>query len=141
MNADQGIFDNSCDIIDESSKASEGATKLRLSATEKVMKTPSTRKREQISHQQIEITKNLFVVVCAFLACFVLYFVLIFLLEQSQAKIYIATLPFANSAMNFAIYACKHPNFKAVLRCMMRFSYTDIPQPSRLSKFLLSKKT
>ena len=38
-------------------------------------------------------------------------------------------LPLANSALNFVIYARKHPEFKEVLGCMMGCSYADIPQP------------
>ena len=141
VTSEQGIYNNSCDTTDEPSKTSTGVTKSGSNTTEETLAMPSIRKRDQISRQQIEITKNLFVVVCAFLTCFVPFFVLNLFLEQSQAYIYIGTLPLANSAINFAIYACKHPDFKAVLRCMMRCSYADIPQPSRLLKFLLSKKT
>ena len=141
VTSDQGIIYNSCDATDEQSKTTTGVPKPGSNAMEESLAMPSTRKRDQISRQQIEITKNLFVVVCAFLACFAPYFVLNLLLEQSQAYIFIGILPFTNSTINFAIYACKHPDFKAVLRCMMRCSYTDIPQPSRLLKFLLSKKT
>ena len=144
MTSEQGTYNNSCDITDitdEPSKASTGETKSGSITTEETLATHSIRKRDQISHQQIEITKNLFAVVCAFFVCFVPYLVLNPALGSSHVNYYIRILPLANSVVNFVIYARKHPDFKVVLGCMMRCSYNDIPQPSRLLKFLLSKKT
>ena len=127
------------------SEQSKTSTEVTISnTTDETLVAPSTcstRKRETISCQQIEITKNLFIVVCAFFVCFVPYFVLNPVLGSSHAIYYIRILPLANSAINFVIYAHKHPDFKVVLGCMMRCSYADIPQPSGLLKFLLSKKT
>ena len=141
VTSEQGIINNSCDTIDEPSKVSTEARKSGSNTTEETLAMPSTRKREQISHQQIEITKNLFIIVCAFFVCFVPFTVLNPVLGPSRTIYYMTILPLANSAINFVIYARKHPDFKVVLGCMMRCSYADIPQPSRLLKFLLSKKT
>ena len=46
---------------------------------------------------------------------------------------------FANRAVNFFIYARKHPDFKVVLGHIIRCSYEDIPNPSKLLKCLLKK--
>ncbi len=105
--------------------------------------TPS--KRPRISSRKIQITKNLFMIFCAFSICFLPYFALraIEVVSNSNIKhymFYVKILPFANSAINFIIYASKHPDFKVVLRCMMKCSYADIPQPSPILKYLLSKK-
>ena len=153
------IINKSCDSADEpfqsvsvslimetqshgqNKTSTEGVTKQGSNITDKTSIMPSITKRKTISRQQIEITKNLFIVVCAFFACFFPYFVLNPILGSSHAIYYIRLLPLANSAINFAIYARKHPDFKVVLGCMMRCSYADIPQPSRLLKFLLSNKT
>ena len=118
----------------------EGSTKPRSNTTDGTSVARTNRMRKTISHQQIEVTKNLFIVVCAFLACFVPYFVLNPILGSSHAIYYIRILPLANSAINFVIYALKHPDFKVVLGCMMRCSYADIPEPSRLLKFFLPKE-
>ena len=55
---DQGIIYNSCDITDEQSKATTGVTKPGSNNTEESLAMSKTRKRDQISHQQIEITKK-----------------------------------------------------------------------------------
>ena len=102
----------------------------------------ATAQKKQISEKQLEITKNLFIVVCAFFICFVPYFVAVAVdlsTDLNKIVFYCQLSPFANSALNFAIYARKHPDFKVVLGCMMRCSYAEIPKPSRLLK-LLSKK-
>ena len=149
MTSEEGIInqsyhdnEESCSISEPPFKArKEGSTKLRSNTKDETSIATSSRIRKTISHQQVEITKNLFIVVCAFFACFVPYFVLNPILGSSHAIYYIRLLPLANSAINFVIYAHKHPNFKVVLGCLMRFSYTDIPKPSRFLKFLMSKKT
>ncbi|XP_072025584.1 LOW QUALITY PROTEIN: beta-2 adrenergic receptor-like [Amphiura filiformis] len=100
-------------------------------------------RRKQISKQEIVITKNLFIVVVGFFVCFVPYFTIL-ALPNSNTILHIryyATLgPYANSAINFIIYAIKHPDFKVVPRHMMRCSYADIPQPSPILKYLLSRR-
>ena len=100
----------------------------------------------KISRQQIQITKNLFLVVCVFFICFVPINVINFVFFVSDPsptvnalRQYVGLLGFASSAISFFIYASKHPDFKIVLGHMMRCSYSKIPQPSRLLKFLLSK--
>ena len=142
MNKSYHNTDEPCSVSETPFKATtEGVTKPGSNIMDEKPVVPSTVRRESISCQQIEITKNLFIVVCAFFACFVPYFIVNPVLGPSHAQYYVRMLPIANSAINFLIYARKHPDFKVVLGCMMRCSYADIPQPSRLLKFLLSKKT
>ncbi|XP_072019039.1 beta-2 adrenergic receptor-like [Amphiura filiformis] len=107
----------------------------------------AVQRRKQISKQEIEITKNLFVVVIGFFACFIPYFIMHSFRESTinnanieHAFFYVKGIPFINSVINFIIYAMKHPDFKVVLRHMMRCSYADIPQPSPILKYLLSRK-
>ncbi|XP_072037212.1 G-protein coupled receptor moody-like [Amphiura filiformis] len=99
----------------------------------------SLTRREQISQKQIEITKNLFVVVCSLYLCYLPYFILIFVPDSNHILFYARIITLANSTINFAIYAGKHPDFKFVFGHMMRRSYRDIPQPSRFLKFFLSQ--
>ena len=111
-----------------------------VSDREITVTSPQTKK---ISRQQIHITKNLFVVVCVFFICFVplAFIVLVGKPSPTISDIswFLQLLGFANSAINFFIYASKHPDFKIVLGHMMRCSYSKIPQPTRLLNFLLSK--
>ena len=78
---------------------------------------------KKISLQQIQITKNLFLVVCAFFICFV-PISLIFVVGKPSPTVnditwYFELLVFTNSAINFFIYASKHPDFKIVLGHMI----------------------
>ena len=100
-----GTINTSCDSADETfqsvsvstisetqlngqNKASTGDV-TKPQANHKTSVTPAIRKRKTISRQQIEITKNLFIVVCAFFACFFPYFVLNPILGSSHAIYYI----------------------------------------------------
>ncbi|XP_072039510.1 beta-2 adrenergic receptor-like [Amphiura filiformis] len=103
----------------------------------------AVRRRKQISKQEIAITKNLAVVVIGFFACFVPYFILLAIrhtINVEHVYFYVKGMPFVNSSINFIIYAMKHPDFKVVLRHIMRCSYADIPQPSPILKYLLSRR-
>ena len=123
----------------ESGKEGESAVSNSNQAT-----TLELRKTQHISKQQLEITKNLFICVCGFLACFLPYCGLILMRNRLNVEhliFYVKIGPIANSAMNVMIYAAKHPDFKIVLRHMMNRSFGDIPQPSPILKYLLSKKT
>ena len=106
---------------------------------------PDQQKQQRILQQQIKITKNLFIVVCAFVIVYTPFFMNIFLISQHlSAKDRFTTYlvdvwVFANSALNLIIYAWNHPDFKIVLRHMMKCSYAEIPEPSRLLRYILSK--
>ena len=99
-----------------------------------------------LSKRQIKITKNLFIVVCAFFIAYTPFFLSIILVPLLHRGSLIGLLGylefvgvFANSATNFFIYAWKHPDFKIILRHLMRCSYAKIQEPSRLLRYLLSK--
>ena len=103
---------------------------------------PNTRRRERISHQQIQITKNLFVIVCAFIACYTPYCIVSPFAEESDLafhiKFYFQIPIYLNSAINVFIYARKHPDFKIVIGHMLRLSFADITKPLKFLKLLLS---
>ena len=124
-----------CDNSTSTLQANE-SSQLNLSS-------PNAQRRNKISKQQIQITKNLFLVVCAFFICFTPFF-LILPFENTSVGIHIAfyfkIFVYANSAINFMIYAHKHPDFKVVFRHMIRCSYADIPKPSKILLYLISKK-
>ena len=94
--------------------------------------------KKKISMEQIKITKNLFLIVCSIYICFLPY-VISLLKKDRHIVFYTRVITLSNSAINFAIHAFKHPDFKCVLGHMIRRTYTDIPQPSRFLKFLISK--
>ena len=94
--------------------------------------------RKRWSKEQIKITNNLFLVVCSLYLCFLPSILLIFVRNSAHISFYMRVLYLSNVAINFWIYAGKHPDFKLVFGHMMRRSFVDIPKPSRFLKFLLS---
>ena len=104
---------------------------------------PVDSRKDRISKQQIEITKNLFFIVCAFFCCFLPYFALQLFSSNVVVQhlvFYVKVAPHANSAINFVIYAKRHPVFKTVFGHMVRGSFADIPQPSKFLNFIISKR-
>ncbi|XP_030842287.1 rhodopsin, GQ-coupled-like [Strongylocentrotus purpuratus] len=67
-----------------------------------------------INRKEIEITKNLFMVVCVFMLCFLATIVNFFIPGSSVFTLYSTMITFANSVVNPIIYGLKHPNFQEV---------------------------
>ncbi|XP_072030134.1 somatostatin receptor type 5-like [Amphiura filiformis] len=93
----------------------------------------------EIAKQELQITKNLFLVVCAFFACFLPFFVANAIPNAGHFVFYASLPTFGNSAINFGIYASRHPQFKVVLGCMIKCKYADIPEPSNVLKAILGR--
>ncbi|XP_038045071.1 octopamine receptor 1-like [Patiria miniata] len=65
--------------------------------------------------RQVAVTKNLFLVVCAFLLCILPYFVISGIPGFAKEYLGIAgTILMANACVNPTIYAVKHPDFRMV---------------------------
>ncbi|XP_038077365.1 octopamine receptor beta-1R-like [Patiria miniata] len=99
---------------------------------------------DQLSRHQIQITKNMFYVVCAFVLCVGPYAISLvpaitdikFVLVSQYAS---AILVF-NSCINPLIYATKHRDFKTVFRCIVSRQWDDIPEPSDFLKAVRRSK-
>ncbi|XP_022091889.1 G-protein coupled receptor moody-like [Acanthaster planci] len=92
----------------------------------------------QISRQQLQITKNLFFVFCAFTLCISPYFISLFIPTSEKFALFGATILIFNSVVNPIIYAAKHPQFKKVLRPMLRCKLDKIPEPSKTLRAIQS---
>ncbi|KAJ8025113.1 Melatonin receptor type 1A [Holothuria leucospilota] len=92
--------------------------------------------KERLSRRQIEITKNLFYVVLAFLICITPFGVSLMIPPSDPAIPWTSTLLLFNSCVNPVIYATKHPNFKKIFRQIVTCRWADIPEPSRILKFI-----
>ena len=90
--------------------------------------------------KEVEITKNLFIVVCSFFVCFLPYIILGLFENHTvyHALFYTRIVTLSNCAINFFIYSSKHPEFKEVLKHMSKCSYQRIQQPSGFLKLLLN---
>ncbi|XP_038045066.1 allatostatin-A receptor-like [Patiria miniata] len=84
--------------------------------------------RKRISRRQLNVTKNLLHVVLAFLLCFTPAAVSLMLSSESTYKLvpWFAVVLYSNSSVNPIIYATSHPDFKVVMRHLIRFR--PIPQ-------------
>eukprot|EP00057_Strongylocentrotus_purpuratus_P032247 XP_787038.1 PREDICTED: 5-hydroxytryptamine receptor 1B-like [Strongylocentrotus purpuratus] len=67
-----------------------------------------------INRNEIEITKNLFMVVCVFMLCFLGTSVNFIIPGSSVLTIYSTMILLVNSIVNPIIYGLKHPNFQEV---------------------------
>ncbi|XP_071803349.1 melatonin receptor type 1B-B-like [Asterias amurensis] len=93
-------------------------------------------RRDRISRQQLEITKNLFMTVCAFFICITPYSMALFIPNNDRFLLFGGAVFLINSCVNPIIYAAKHPQFKKVLRLMLRCKYSEIEEPSDTIKHL-----
>ncbi|XP_033633838.1 muscarinic acetylcholine receptor M4-like [Asterias rubens] len=112
----------------DSSTASNSSTKrLRERSTVK------------ISKRQVEITKNLFYVMCAFVVCLAPFAIALMIPPSDPVIPWTGAFIIFNSAVNPVIYGVKHPHFKEVFRHMLRCRYYMIPEPSTCLRKLSSK--
>ena len=95
--------------------------------------------RRHLNKDELKITKTLFVVVCSFIGCFLPFFIANAFPNTGHLVFYLVLPTFANSAINFVIYATLHPQFKIVLGCIYRCHYAAIPEPSRVLKVILGQ--
>ncbi|XP_071795144.1 alpha-1B adrenergic receptor-like [Asterias amurensis] len=91
------------------------------------------------SKRQVQITKNLFLVVCAFIACLAPFAIALMIPPSDPVIPWTGAFIIFNSAVNPVIYGVKHPHFKEVFRHMLRCRYHMIPEPSSCLRKMRSK--
>ncbi|XP_038073313.1 alpha-1B adrenergic receptor-like [Patiria miniata] len=91
------------------------------------------------SKRQVEITKNLFYVFCAFVACLAPFFIALTIPPSDPVIPWTGLIIIFNSAINPIIYGAKHPHFKEVFRHMLRCRYHMVPEPSGCLRKIRSK--
>lgn len=93
----------------------------------------SNQLRGKLTRRQMEVTKNMFYIVCIFYMC-VSPYGLSLLCAQSCARLttYAAVILSVNSCINFFVYAFKHPDFKVVIRCILLCKLSKIPNRARI---------
>lgn len=77
---------------------------------------------------ELQITKNLFIVVCAFILCQTPYFTIYLFNVKGAPVLYAALGVFLNSAVNPVIYAAKHPHFRKVFKCILLCKVNEVPE-------------
>nr|XP_054755867.1 rhodopsin, GQ-coupled-like [Lytechinus pictus] len=69
-----------------------------------------------INRKEIKITKNLFIVVCIFIFCFLPTGVNLIIPGRSVYTLYSTMVVLANSVVNPIVYGLRHPNFQEVFQ-------------------------
>ncbi|KAJ8024370.1 rhodopsin [Holothuria leucospilota] len=96
---------------------------------------------DEMQKRQAKVTKNLFFIVCAYIAC-VLPFGVTCVVPRSYVAIPWASMfTLVNSCVNPFIYGVNHPQFKEVFKCILTCRLRKIAEPSRLTKSLISLQT
>ena len=83
--------------------------------------------RVKLNRRQVEVTKNMFYVVCIFYLCVTPYGLSLICAACVRLTSYAAVILSFNSCINFFIYAFKHPDFKVVIRCIILCRISKIP--------------
>ena len=96
--------------------------------------------KDRIDRQQVQITKNLLMIVLVYFVCIIPYSVMLFM-GSDRYTLYGGTIFLCNTWINPIVYATKHPQLKVVLRLMLRGRCNKIPEPSRLGRRFSSKNT
>ncbi|XP_038068152.1 trace amine-associated receptor 8b-like [Patiria miniata] len=100
---------------------------------------PVNSTRRRLSRRQVEITKNLFYVVCAFVLCLTPYSVGLMIPAADHFTPYAGVILLLNSCVNPVIYAAKHPYFRTVFVCIVTLKFSKIPEPSSFLRYALSR--
>ena len=98
-----------------------------------------TMRRKKLDHQDVQITRNLFLIVCLFFGCFSPYFVSALIPGARRASSFASFAILGNSAINPLVYGLKQPNFKDVLLKIITCRYWEIADPSDLLKRFIRK--
>ena len=89
--------------------------------------TRETGLHKRIRKRQVDVTKNLFYVICAYLVCLTPYVSLLVCPGGYELVMYAAIILMFNSCINPFIYATKHPDFKKVFKCIIMLKFSEIP--------------
>ncbi|XP_072163351.1 alpha-1A adrenergic receptor-like [Diadema setosum] len=95
-------------------------------------------KKNGISRKQIEITKNLCLVVVTFFICVLPYTIHLPTGIYDMRGTYFALLFMSHACINPILYASKHPHFKIIFKCIFKFQYSEIPMQTAWLKNILS---
>ncbi|XP_038062285.1 orexin receptor type 2-like [Patiria miniata] len=111
--------------LESGSTPKPDATDTNVSSSQKPRETSprhcgSSHHLSRMRNDHLAITKNLFVVVVAFLVCYSPLCFMIVTKSSHRYHLYGALFLFASGCVNPFIYAAKHPHFRPVLRSMVR---------------------
>ncbi len=97
------------------------------------------RRDNGFNKKDLQVTKNLAILVAAFLICFIPYFTINVSNVNVILQWYCVLLIFANSAINPIIYARRFPNFTEVFKAIIKCQLQKIPEPTEVTKRLTTR--
>ena len=93
----------------------------------------TTRDRQTLlKMQEIQITRNLFLVVILFVLFFTPYFLSVVIPGGRRVALFAGIFVVGSSAVNPILYSLKHPHFKIVLRAIIKRDWQNFPEPTPL---------
>ena len=87
---------------------------------------------EVFRKRELSITKNLLVVFCLFVVCFLPTAVALIIPGGHLYHVYAMVLLYVSACINPFVYGLKHAQFKEVLRPLVCCRCAEIPEPTRL---------
>ncbi|KAJ8022215.1 G-protein coupled receptor moody [Holothuria leucospilota] len=102
---------------------------------------PLTSTEVAIFRRQVEVTKNLFIVVCTYVICVMPYGFSNIPGPKNPFVPWTILLLYMNSCLNPIIYGLKHPQFKEVFWAIITCSWRNIPEPSLVVSFFCNIST
>lgn len=115
---------------EQTSSASPAEVEIPIPRSDRVMNDILTRRtKPKVSRKTIVVTKNLLIVLVAFVICFIPFSVCLYIPTGSNAEPWLMLLLFSNSCINPIIYARRIRAFRQVMVCILRCRIGSIPMP------------
>ncbi|XP_789635.2 opsin-1-like [Strongylocentrotus purpuratus] len=106
-------------FADDKATGSSSAEAQKKNASSSTSQDSSQPMIKAINQKEIEITKNVFIVVCIFMICFVAQGVNSIDTGAGLSTLYGVMIMMANSVVNPIIYGLKHPNFQEAFKSIL----------------------
>ena len=110
----------------------ESSASLNLTLTRLQSRRMQRKLTKRLCNRELQITKNMFYIIVAFLFCFTPYLVCLIILDNSSPILkWTQLLVLVNCCVNPLIYATKHPKFKMLFRKILGCKCKGISASSR----------
>ncbi|XP_041457551.1 G-protein coupled receptor moody-like [Lytechinus variegatus] len=117
-----------------------GNTRLDIENTRIVNDKSRMKSKSSSRNMEAEISKNLFLVVCAVVVSIVPFVICLSLSSCQEPFIYTVVIICMGSCVNPIIYGFRHPHFRPVFASVLSCRLADIPQPSALARKILNRR-
>nr|XP_054764589.1 G-protein coupled receptor moody-like [Lytechinus pictus] len=115
-------------------------TRLDIESTCIVNGKSRMKSKSSSRNMEAEISKNLFLVVCAVVVSIVPFVICLSLSSCQEPFIYTVVIICMGSCVNPIIYGFRHPHFRPVFASILSCRLADIPQPSALARKILNRR-